>query len=675
MNPFTNSAVNQLTKGVVIVSTLAAAFVQLYLATRLIYPQLFFFVAAAFVAAIAAGIRWKGAASGAVMAVSYLAPALYVIWPGFENYNFEIMWSLPLLGFIVSGRDGWRWNLPSAWRWPLVSWALVVAASWPIVFLRELDFYVGILPLPGVANTSIGITPWDAVTAVTYWTLVHNVGLLWFDRLFGWYSSDPRRFRAFILMPLVIAITIACGVGAYQAFVDLHFVNPHLWPHMRRASGTLGDAGTFGMLAALWGPAAVVLAQRWRAPWSALGSVAAVTLGLTGVLTSGSRTGLAAIAIGLAAVSFEVLRSWRRQGGAVPSMKRTASVAAAIVALSLVVLVVAQGSSITGVVGRGVLGYLPGVGDHSIGETAYDLLWDRNTYGPAAALMIQEHPISGVGVGAFHTLVHDYGMAASKISIVPDNAQSWYRHHLAELGVVGSLPWIAWCLVFGAYLLSRPKGDGDRFSIGVLRACLVAFGLTSLLGVPGQSLPVALTFWTLVFWFALLKGPAPDTSAVWSKTVWGVTLAVVVMLAAVTYAGARGDLRPRNRSMRFGWEYRYGLGILERDAAGQPERRTSFDHRSLSVSQVKGRVMKFAAWIDHPDGDEKPVHVRVWADSKLVYDGELKRSSAILQDIPATPGRTHMVIESEISRLWQPRDYGRNDRRVLGLSIRDWVWE
>ena len=89
----------------------------------------------------------------------------------------------------MSGRDGWRWHLPTPWRWPLVTWALVVAASWPFVFLRELDFYIGILPLRGVANTSIGITPWDAVTAVTYWTLVHNVGLLWFDRLFGWYSE------------------------------------------------------------------------------------------------------------------------------------------------------------------------------------------------------------------------------------------------------------------------------------------------------------------------------------------------------------------------------------------------------------------------------------------------------------------------------------------------------
>ena len=259
------------------------------------------------------------------MAVSYLAPAAYVIWPGFENFSFEIVWSLPLLGLIVSGRDGWRWHVPSPWRWPLVTWALVLAASWPFVFLRELDFYIGILPLPGVANTSIGITPWDAVIAVTYWTLVHNVGLLWFDRLFGWFAGNEQRFRSVVIVPLTIAITVACAVGAYQAFVDLNFVNPHLWPHMRRASATLGDANTFGMLSALLGPAAVVLAQRWRAPWSVIGSLAGVMLAMSGVLTSGSRTALITIGCGLVAVGVESVLAWRGSAGtSLPSIKRLA---------------------------------------------------------------------------------------------------------------------------------------------------------------------------------------------------------------------------------------------------------------------------------------------------------------------------------------------------------------
>lgn len=667
---------NQLTKGVVIASTLVAAFVQLYLATRLTNVPLFFIVTGAFVVAVAAGAWRPGPATSIVLAMSYLAPAAYVIWSGFENYPFEIVWSLPLLGLLVSGRDAARWHLPAPWRWPLVTWALIVAASWPWVFLREVDFYLGILPLPGVANTSIGITPWDAVIAVTYWTLVHNIGLLWFDRLFGWYAGRADEFRAAVLMPLAAAIAIACGVGAYQAFGDLRFINPHLWPHMQRASGTLGDANTFGMIAALWGPASVVLAQRLRAPWSTVAGVAGVTLAMVGVLTSGSRSALIVIGCGLAAIVFESVMAWRRTDALLrPSARRLAPVIAGGVILAVAVLLVARGSSITSVIDRGVLGYVPFIGDRGIWPSIVDVFWDRYGYGPPAIQMVKEHPWAGVGVGSFHTLVHDFAAAVSGLNLDPDNAQSWYRQNLAELGVLGSVPWLAWCWLFGASLLSRPTGDRDRFSLGVLRAALLAFGVASMMAMPGQSLPVALTFWTIAFWFAQLRGVPAPAPAKWSGAALAATLALVAVHTAVTFADARGDLRPPNRSMRFGWEYRYGLGGLERDAAGVPERRTTFDYRSASVTPVNGRVLKLAAWIDHPDGDDHPVHVRLWADAKLVYDADLKRSAAILLDVPATPGRSHMVIESEISRLWRPSDHGRNDPRVLGLSIRDWVWE
>jgi hypothetical protein len=53
----------------------------------------------------------------------------------------------------------------------------------------------------------------------------------------------------------------------------------------------------------------------------------------------------------------------------------------------------------------------------------------------------------------------------------------------------------------------------------------------------------------------------------------------------------------------------------------------------------------------------------------------LKRSASIALDIPATPGQKNLVLETWISRTWRPSDYGRGDRRQLGLSVRDWVWE
>jgi hypothetical protein len=512
------------------------------------------------------------------------------------------------------------------------------------------------------------------VTAVTYWTLVHNVGLLWFDRLFAWFAGDESRFRKVVIAPLAIALTLSCAVGAYQAFVDLRFVNPHLWPHMNRASGTLGDANTFGMLSALLATAGLLLARHWRAPWPVIAAVAGVAVAMSGVLTSGSRTALITIGIGLAAVGVESVRAWRRGATARISVTRLASVTIGALAVVAVVVLVFRGSSITSIVGRGSLGYIPGFGDIPITESARELLWERFGYGSAAVKMITDHPLAGTGVGTFHTLVHDFALRASGKELVPDNAQSWYRHHLAELGVLGSLPWMAWCVTFGMALFSRSV-TVNQFPAGVLRGTLLGFGLVSLLGMAGQSLPVVLTFWTIAFWFTILDGTPVDATPAWPKAAWVATLAFVALHAAVTFADARGDLRPRNRSLSIGWEYRYGLGGIERDAAGVPERRTSFNTRSLSISRVNGRVLKLAAWIDHPDGDEHPVHVRIWADSRLVYDGELKRSAAILQDVPATPGRTHMVIESEISRLWRPKDYGRNDPRVLGVSIRDWVWE
>ena len=215
--------------------------------------------------------------------------------------------------------------------------------------------------------------------------------------------------------------------------------------------------------------------------------------------------------------------------------------------------------------------------------------------------------------GAFHTLVRDFAMITTRKPLVPDNAQSWYRHLLAELGLLGSLPWIAWCVVFVSTLFSRATGDRDRFSLGVLRGAFVGFGIIALIGMPGQSLTVILTFWTLVYWFASLKGitPSPvDSTRAVVEGLWAATLALVAVHAAITYADARGDLLPRNRSMRFGWDYRYGIKGPEPVPDGGPGRRWA-DLKSLSVVPVRGKVLKFVAWIDHPDGDERPVHVRV----------------------------------------------------------------
>ena len=116
----------------------------------------------------------------------------------------------------------------------------------------------------GVSNTSVGISPWQANLNVTYFVLGHNVGLLWIDALFRWFSREPR---ADLQQPHRHAASrggrhrLPCwrvsGAGR------LAFLSGHVWPHLRRAAGTLADANAFGVIAALWAPGFVVIGARF----------------------------------------------------------------------------------------------------------------------------------------------------------------------------------------------------------------------------------------------------------------------------------------------------------------------------------------------------------------------------------------------------------------------------
>jgi hypothetical protein len=360
---------------------------------------------------------------------------------------------------------------------------------------------------------------------------------------------------------------------------------------------------------------------------------------------------------------------------------RAAAMVAGLLAVAVVLIVALRFSNTHTIAARGTLGYLPFFGDRGIAESVNELLWERFGYGPAAIEMVKQHPIDGVGVGMFHTLVHDFALElgyTGEDQIPADNAQNWWRHNLADLGVAGSLPLLWWSVLLGYLMFSSPP-RGDRLSFGLLRGIVCGFGVASFFGVPGQSMAVVITFWTFVFWMLIEKAdapPGPSPLSSWSRGATVAALTLIGVHAAVTAVDARGDLWPRNRSVRFGWFYNYGMSQLEPDPGGNPvQRRWTTSPRSLAMVPVNGKVLKFVAWVDHPDGDERPVKTKVWADGRLVFDGEIRRSGPLFMDIPATPGRTHMVLETEIDRLWAPRDFGGRDRRALGLSIRDWVWE
>lgn len=661
----------------VVVSTVVAAFAEAYLgAGTSLVPQILWIGVGGFVLALAVGHQWRSIAVTVLMASLYLTPAILYLTLNAVDYSLDAIWILPVLGLILSERAALEWSLPKRWQWPLMIWASIVSIAWPIVFLREADFALWILPLERVSNTSIGVSPWLVGQNIAYFALLHNLGILLIDALFRWYRNDSTRFRREVLTPLVAAAGIAAVVAAYQGFVDLTFLNTGFWAYMIRASGTLADANKLGAVAGLWTIGAVVYARRMSQPWGAAVTVSALVLGISAAWLSGSRTGLASVAISTMIAALESLR-WLKL-----DLRKVAFAGIGALVIGAAMILVLQNASTHTIVQRGTLGYLPFFGDRGISASANELLWDRFGYGPVAIQMIKEHPLAGVGPGMYHALGHDFGKAAGRTIPMPDNAQAWWRHHLAELGLLGFIPLVWWCIVFGRELFSR-SASGNQFERGLLRGVLIAFFIASLFGLPSQSAAITLTFWIFAFWFVSEQSGDPDHVAPkrdWSRPLMALTIALVAIHGGLTVADAFGDLRPRHRAERFGWYYRYGYHIsndgadVEPDPGGNPVGRRWTMKDSLAVIPVKGKVLKFAAWVDHPDADTKPVHTQVFVDSMLVYEGDLGRTPLFL-DIPATPGKTHMVIETTTDRTFRPSDSGSRDARDLGLSIRDWVWE
>lgn len=669
----------KLTRVVVIASTVLAALVESVLATPYA-PPVFFIAVAGFALMLFAGSRLRSGAMPILMAALYLTPAIYLALRGGEDFSLDTIWILPLLGLILSGSGVWQWSLPSRWQWPLITWAVLVSIAWPIVFLREADFALWILPLERVSNTSIGISPWQVGLNVTYFAVGHNLGILFIDALCRWYADARDRFRREILAALMGATAIACAVALYQGFVDLTFLNRPFWSYMLRASGTLGDANKLGAVVAFWTVGAFVFARRMSPPWPAVVTVAGLALGIATVWVSGTRTGLVAVAVSVAIAIVEGIRYWRAARSSRINVKRVAAIGAIGIVVVIGLFAVLQKASTDTVVRRGSLQYVPFIGEQGIVNSVNILLWERFGYGPAAVQMIKEHPIDGIGVGAFHALVVDYGKTRG-YSLPPDNGQAWLRHIVAEFGLVGSIPMLWWSVVFVLALFSRGSG-GDRLATGMLRGVFVGFAIASAFGMPAQSIAIVITFWVFVFWFLLEQSspeqPAPQPLSVsWSHRAVIAAAALILIHATMTTVDAFGDLRPRERAQRWDWFYRYGFvqpDDAEADPGGNAVGRRWTTKQALAVIPVKGRVLKFAAWVDHPDADVKPVHVRVWADSALLYEGDLRRSPLFL-DIPAKPGEKYMVLEASIDRLFRPSDSGGRDRRELGLSIRDWVWE
>jgi hypothetical protein len=605
--------------------------------------------AAAFLAA-AAAVSVDRRAVGFVLLFAYVFPALIRIAHGPPtNVYFGTLWMAALVGAIVPDSLRTSWHVPPRWRAALVLWALVLAVGAPIVALREMDFYPGIAPFSGGSTFP---ARW-----VLHVALVQVVGILWFDWLFG---ARDLNFQSAVATPLAVSTLMMTTIAGYQLFGDFSFLNQNVFGATGRASGSVLDANVCGAVAALWTGGFILWGtslRRGRTLLTALGFIAA----WLAVWASGSRSALMSAAI-VTAFALVGLASALRHGGVRLTPLRVGS--AGILFMVFVLSIAFANTEVVGPAAR-VWRTLPSASTESWRDFAVSM-WSRSGYGTAAVRMIREFPLAGVGVSAYHTLVSS--MAPRRPppdkDLPPDNAQNWFRHQLAELGVLGSIGWAAWVVLFAAFVLKPPRGGST--ALWTARGVLVAFAAVSMVGVPGQDVIVIVTFWTFAFWYVSLAGPPAGSRAISMRT-WAAVALVVAAFAVATVNSAATRLRPPVRAQWLGGPFEYGFYQPEAAADGRQFRWAA--QRAAIVLDAPSKWLEVTVGVNHQDVAERPVDASVWIDRKAIIDTRLTSTQPTVQVVRIPDEESRVLLETMTSRVLVPREFGVNDARELGLMV------
>lgn len=660
-------------KVAVVLSALAAVGLGTWLGARAWAPLLWWSVAA-FGVALVVGSRWGGRAFAPLMVLAYTFPAVMLLTHEFMEQAYWNIWMAGLLGAILGQMRSSAWAFPERWKWPLAYWALAVALVWPVVVAREADFSWALMSEYNIGNSALGGSPPVIAVFVMAVALTHLLGLLWFDAACVAYpltgAGSRSRFIRDIVWPLVVSLLLGSFVAIYQGAVDITWLSGHQYAVYRRATAALDDGNAFGAAAGMWIGGLLALIALVPARWIRSAIVVGIGVAGAGLWATGSRMALAAAMVCVAgAVWFVVTRRKHPVRDLL------------IVGVPTIVVIAgfatfASRSGTANPVER-VFRALPGMNAPEIRQFANFELWNRyGPYGTVSMGMVRAYPLSGIGVGSFNHIFPDESYVLTRDHAHMDNAQSWYRHQLAELGILGSAGWLLWLPMFVG-VLWRTRGDADEpFAAAMVRGGLIGMGIISLVSMPTQALTVAFSVWVFIFWYLLLSPGAVATVSAPSDRLrvarWPLLwLGVVVFVLSTVWVGWR-DLRPPFRAIRADWTYQ--LGFVTPEPSDVETKFRWIEGHAIEVLPVKAGWLKLTLSGGPPDMASNPLRFEVRRHGKVIIAGIRLSPAEDTWYVKVPQGATRMMLEFNVSRTWRPSDSGGTETRPVSLRVNDWTF-
>jgi hypothetical protein len=584
--------------------------------------------------------------------VAAVSPAFLRLVAGREGPVLDMVWMAGLAGSLLRTMQWSRWTLPFPWNVLIGGWTLALSLSWPVLVAREIGFRLSGFHDAGAINSWSLMPAPQAAVWILYVVLAQLIGALWFERA----REKTVEVRSPIMLNgLWAGATVASVVAIVQGTIDISLLSTEFWASLRRATGTMLDANSYGACAALAAPIGF-LGVRALAPHAPAAAVTVFAINLAGMWLSGSRTALLCGAIGTAALVFGL---WRERRVSSSPMTRVAMwIPAGLLAVLAIVMLTPAASPIERAL------------DIPLGRAGLKELWIRGGYGPIALQMTREHPLAGVGTGSYRIIAPDYGRALLNDALPPDNAQNWWRHQIAELGVFGGALILAFSVLVAWRVIAGRERDPDVASASTVRGVLIGLGVTSFFGMPTQNPLVLYWFLALVAWFLwLVPDPAlqrePDARV--SRVAWVVAAVLAIAYAAGHLVLAAGPLHPAQRAQRASRDYVVGAYPPEPLPEGNEFRWTGRETRFIWAA--KSRYMAIRLWAHHPDIASRPVHVTVTSSCGLIFDEDLTSDASMSIGMVLPEGQRTLEATVRVSRTWSPADAGQPDDRQLGVGI------
>jgi hypothetical protein len=629
--------------------------------TLVVHPDATWLLRVLAVAAFAAGWltarlpipAWAGPVQVWLLVAS-IAPAFLRLLAGREGPILDIVWMAGFAGALLRSADWRRWAMPFPWNVLIGGWTLALSLAWPILVGREVAFRVAGFHDAGAVNSWSLMPAPQAAVWILYVVLAQLLGALWFE----WARNKASQLAQPIQLmhALWIGATASSVVAVLQGTMNLGLLNTEFWAAERRATGTMLDANSYGVCAALAAPIGF-LGMRALAPHAPAAAVAVFAINFAGMWLSGSRTAL--FACGVVGAAALMVGLWRERRASSSAMNQTAVwIPVGMIAVLVVVLLTATASPIQRAL------------DIPSGRAGLAALWNRGGYGPIAVRMTREFPLTGVGAGTYRILAPDYWRAMANDALPLDNAQNWWRHQIAELGVLGGALIMAFSVLVAWRVIAGHERDPDVASASTVRGLLIGLGVTSLFGMPTQNPLVLYWFLALVGWFAwLVPDPAlhRETHAREPRVAWVVVAALAIAYAAGHLLLAAGALHPIQRAQRANRDYVIGAYPPEPLPAGNEFRWTG--REAHFVWAAKNRFMAIRLWAHHPDIASRPVHVTLTSPCGVLFDEDLTSDSSMSLGMALPAGQRTLEATVRVSRTWSPADAGGPDPRHLGVGI------